>query len=120
MLKKLTVISYDYESVSSEGANKMMTHLRGRIAELKKGDKLGDFETPLEYADEFEYKDPVDGSISSNQGLRFVFEDGSRIIIRLSGTGSVGATVRLYLEKYEPNVDNHAKETLVCFSKCSS
>lgn len=105
---------YDYESVSSDGANKMMNHLRHRIAELKEGATFGGFATPIKYADEFEYKDPVDGSISSRQGLRFVFVDGSRVIIRLSGTGSVGATIRLYLEQYEPDVDNHAKDTLVC------
>merc|ERR1719401_3121223 len=52
--------------------------------------------------DVFEYKDPVDGSVSKNQGVRIIFEDGSRIIFRLSGTGVAGATVRLYLEKYEP------------------
>merc|ERR1711997_196796 len=52
--------------------------------------------------DVFEYKDPVDGSVSKNQGIRIIFEDGSRIIFRLSGTGVAGATVRLYLEKYEP------------------
>merc|ERR1719276_215251 len=51
--------------------------------------------------DVFEYTDPVDGSVSKNQGVRFIFEDGSRIIFRLSGTGVAGATVRLYLEKYE-------------------
>merc|ERR1719310_1523125 len=50
--------------------------------------------------DVFEYNDPVDGSVSKNQGIRFIFEDGSRIIFRLSGTGVAGATVRLYLEKY--------------------
>merc|ERR1712242_659029 len=52
--------------------------------------------------DVFEYTDPVDGSVSKNQGIRIIFEDGSRIIFRLSGTGVAGATVRLYLEKYEP------------------
>merc|ERR1711862_920751 len=52
--------------------------------------------------DVFEYNDPVDGSVSKNQGIRFIFEDNSRIIFRLSGTGVAGATVRLYLEKYEP------------------
>merc|ERR550525_2064369 len=52
--------------------------------------------------DVFEYNDPVDGSVSKNQGIRFIFEDGSRIIFRLSGTGVAGATIRLYLEKYEP------------------
>merc|ERR1719271_1687765 len=51
--------------------------------------------------DVFEYNDPVDGSVSKNQGIRFIFEDNSRIIFRLSGTGVAGATVRLYLEKYE-------------------
>merc|ERR1712154_512994 len=51
--------------------------------------------------DVFEYKDPVDGRVSKNQGIRIIFEDGSRIIFRLSGTGVAGATVRLYLEKYE-------------------
>merc|ERR1712160_138451 len=50
--------------------------------------------------DIFEYLDPVDGSVSKNQGIRFIFEDGSRIIFRLSGTGVAGATVRLYLEKF--------------------
>merc|ERR1719450_964479 len=50
--------------------------------------------------DVFEYNDPVDGSVSKNQGIRFIFEDGSRIIFRLSGTGVAGATIRLYLEKF--------------------
>merc|ERR1711992_483712 len=60
--------------------------------------------------DVFEYHDPVDKSVSKNQGVRILFEDGSRIIFRLSGTGVAGATVRLYLEKYEPasgNLDQH-------------
>ena len=54
----------------------------------------------------FEYVDPVDGSVSKRQGLRFIFEDNSRIVFRLSGTGVAGATVRLYLEKYEPPSGN--------------
>merc|ERR1719428_2215032 len=56
----------------------------------------------IQLNDVFEYTDPVDGSVSKNQGIRFIFEDKSRIIFRLSGTGVAGATVRLYLEKYEP------------------
>merc|ERR1712003_353703 len=56
----------------------------------------------IKCSDVFEYKDPVDGSVSKNQGIRIIFEDGSRIIFRLSGTGVAGATIRLYLEKYEP------------------
>merc|ERR1740123_2894872 len=63
------------------------------------GRKFGDMTMTIN--DMFEYNDPVDGSTSKNQGIRFIFEDKSRIIFRLSGTGVAGATVRLYLEKYE-------------------
>merc|ERR1719359_168303 len=62
-------------------------------------------------ADMFAYEDPVDGSISKNQGVRFIFADGSRFVFRLSGTGVAGATIRMYLEKFEPpsgNLDMHA------------
>ena len=62
-------------------------------------------------ADEFEYTDPVDGSFSQHQGIRFLFEDGSRIIFRLSGTGSVGATIRLYIEQYVSDSSKHTQET---------
>ncbi|KAJ1495677.1 alpha-D-phosphohexomutase [Baffinella frigidus] len=55
----------------------------------------------LETADVFSYTDPIDASVSNNQGIRFLFQDGSRIIFRLSGTGVSGATIRLYLEQYE-------------------
>lgn len=84
---------YDYEAVDAAAADRMVAHLRAVIASSKKGDKFGDF--ALESADDFAYTDPVDGSVSKNQGIRFVFQDGSRIIVRLSGTGSAGATVRL-------------------------
>ena len=53
-------------------------------------------------ADEFAYKDPVDGSVSKGQGVRYLFDDGSRVVFRLSGTGVAGATIRMYLEKYVP------------------
>jgi len=91
---------YDYENVDSAGANALMQHLVGQFPSLKRGEsKLGEF--TVEKADEFEYADPVDHSVSKNQGVRFLFTDGSRIIFRLSGTGSVGATIRLYVEKYD-------------------
>ncbi|MCI09609.1 phosphoglucomutase chloroplastic-like, partial [Trifolium medium] len=61
----------------------------------------------LQFADDFTYTDPVDGSVVSKQGVRFVFTDGSRIIYRLSGTGSAGATVRVYIEQFEPDVSKH-------------
>ena len=89
---------YDYEGVESDKAAAMVAHLKGVIASSKAGDKFGPF--TLASADDFAYTDPVDGSVSTGQGLRFVFSDGSRIIVRLSGTGSSGATVRLYVEQY--------------------
>jgi len=89
---------YDYENCSSDDANKMMDHVREVIAKSPAGTKFGQF--TLKMADDFEYTDPIDGSVAKKQGLRFVFEDGSRIIFRLSGTGSSGATIRLYIEQY--------------------
>jgi phosphoglucomutase len=62
-------------------------------------------------ADSFSYTDPVDGSVSKNQGLRILFEGGSRIVFRLSGTGTEGATLRVYLERYEPVGGNLAAQT---------
>ena len=85
----------------------MVAHVRSVIASAKKGDKFGAY--TLDFADDFEYTDPIDGSVASKQGLRFVFTDGSRIIFRLSGTGSSGATIRLYVEQYETD----AKKQLV-------
>ena len=89
---------YDYEGVDSGAAAKMIAHLEGVIAGSKKGDAFGDY--TLETADNFCYTDPIDGSVAKDQGIRFVFQDGSRIIFRLSGTGSAGATIRLYIEAY--------------------
>jgi len=63
------------------------------------------------YADDFTYHDPVDGSTSGKQGVRIGFADGSRIVVRLSGTGTVGATLRLYLERYEPPHGQHDLDT---------
>ncbi|KAF5959915.1 hypothetical protein HYC85_001124 [Camellia sinensis] len=88
---------YDYEECESEGANKMIDYLRDLVSKSKPGDKY----------DDFAYTDPVDGSVASKQGVRFVFSDGSRIIFRLSGTGSAGATVRMYIEQFEPDVSKH-------------
>ncbi|KAL5744478.1 hypothetical protein ACOSQ2_027594 [Xanthoceras sorbifolium] len=96
---------YDYEECESEGANKMIEYLRDLISKSKAGDTYGSY--ILQFADDFTYTDPVDGSVASKQGVRFVFTDGSRIIFRLSGTGSAGATVRIYIEQFEPDVSNH-------------
>lgn len=96
---------YDYEECESEGANKMIEYLRDLVSKSKQGEKYGSY--ALQFADDFKYTDPVDGSVVSKQGVRFVFTDGSRIIFRLSGTGSAGATVRVYIEQFEPDVSKH-------------
>jgi len=96
---------YDYEECESEGANKMIEYLRDLVSKSKPGDKYGSY--ALQFADDFTYTDPVDGSVASKQGVRFVFSDGSRIIFRLSGTGSAGATVRMYIEQFELDVSKH-------------
>ncbi|ESQ43359.1 hypothetical protein EUTSA_v10012968mg [Eutrema salsugineum] len=96
---------YDYEECESEGANKMIEHLRDIVSKSKAGESYGNY--VLQFADDFSYTDPVDGSVASKQGVRFVFTDGSRIIFRLSGTGSAGATVRIYIEQFEPDVSKH-------------
>uniref|UniRef100_A0A7N0RD38 phosphoglucomutase (alpha-D-glucose-1,6-bisphosphate-dependent) n=1 Tax=Kalanchoe fedtschenkoi TaxID=63787 RepID=A0A7N0RD38_KALFE len=96
---------YDYEECESEGANKMVDYLRDLTSKSNAGDKYGSY--TLQFSDDFTYTDPVDGSVVSKQGVRFVFTDGSRIIYRLSGTGSAGATVRVYIEQYEPDASKH-------------
>ena len=65
----------------------------------------------VEKADDFEYHDPVDGSVSKNQGIRILFEGGSRVVLRLSGTGTSGATIRLYVERYEADPARHDIDT---------
>jgi phosphoglucomutase len=89
---------YDYEGVESEAAEAMVAHLRGVVGSAQKGQAFGRY--ALDTADDFTYTDPIDGSVAKNQGIRFVFQDGSRIIFRLSGTGSAGATIRLYIEAF--------------------
>lgn len=89
---------YDYEGVDAGKAHHLMTHLRGLFHTLP-GQTFGPYQVKV--TDEFTYHDPVDHSISHNQGIRILFTDGSRIIFRLSGTAGSGATVRMYLEKYE-------------------
>ncbi|OQR99190.1 phosphoglucomutase [Achlya hypogyna] len=95
---------YDYEGVDKAAAEKMMAAM---VATNKAGETLNGF--TLASNDQFTYHDPVDGSISRNQGIRFIFTDGSRIIFRLSGTGVAGATIRMYIEKYEPATGNLAQ-----------
>ncbi len=90
---------HDYEAVESDRAAALMDELNVALATLpgRKFERL-----TVAKADSFAYADPVDGSVSRNQGLRILFEGGSRIVFRLSGTGTEGATIRVYLERYEP------------------
>ncbi|MEL6353741.1 MAG: alpha-D-glucose phosphate-specific phosphoglucomutase [Cyanobacteria bacterium J06627_28] len=95
---------HDYEGVDSGKANELMDGLRAQFDTLP-GKALGDY--TVDYADDFSYEDPIDGSVSKKQGVRIGFTDGSRMVFRLSGTGTKGATVRLYLESYEPDESKH-------------
>lgn len=99
---------HDYEEVAKEPATELMERLRGMVQDLP-GKKFGDY--TVDYADDFSYSDPVDGSVSKKQGIRVGFTDGSRIVFRLSGTGTKGATLRVYLESYEPDINKHDVET---------
>lgn len=109
---------YDYEEVESEGAEAMMQHLRDTFASKDFAGKTlkattSDTSFTVESADDFSYTDPIDGSVSTKQGLYIKFTDGSRVIFRLSGTGSSGATVRLYVEKYSRNEAEYADDAQV-------
>ncbi|MFC4892012.1 alpha-D-glucose phosphate-specific phosphoglucomutase [Pseudofrancisella aestuarii] len=89
---------HDYEAIDSVIANQIMTKLREKLPELNGCRYKNNL---IKIADDFSYKDLIDNSISNHQGIRIIFEDGSRIVFRLSGTGTQGATLRIYLEKYE-------------------
>ena len=99
---------HDYEEVESEAANGLMAHLRGLLGELP-GRRFED--SIVREADDFAYTDPVDHSATTHQGIRVMFEDGSRIVYRLSGTGTSGATLRVYIERYEPEPAEQAGDT---------
>ncbi|MCM1983447.1 alpha-D-glucose phosphate-specific phosphoglucomutase [Lyngbya confervoides] len=98
---------HDYEGVESDRAHQLITQLRAKLPQLP-GQTLGSM--TVDYADDFSYTDPIDGSVSERQGVRVGFTDGSRIIFRLSGTGTQGATLRLYLESYEPDPHQHGSD----------
>jgi phosphoglucomutase len=104
---------HDYEEVDSDAANGMMTALREKLASLP-GQSFGSLKVAA--ADDFAYHDPIDGSVSKNQGIRVLFEGGSRVVFRLSGTGTSGATVRVYVERYEPDASKHDIDTQVALA----
>jgi phosphoglucomutase len=99
---------HDYEALPTETADALIAELTASLPDLP-GKAFGPLTVAL--ADSFSYRDPVDGSTSANQGLRLLFEGGSRIVFRLSGTGTEGATLRVYLERYEPAAGALDRET---------
>ena len=107
---------YDYEEVDSDAANKVMKHIEDSFAsssftgsDLKATSSSTSFK--VKESGNFTYTDPIDGSVSKNQGLYVRFADGSRIVFRLSGTGSSGATIRLYVEKYSKTESEYGGDT---------
>jgi phosphoglucomutase len=99
---------HDYEEVDADAANGLMAALREGLSALP-GRRSGPFEVST--ADDFAYTDPVDGSVSARQGVRIGFSDGSRVVYRLSGTGTAGATLRVYIERFEPDPARQGEDT---------
>jgi len=108
---------HDYEAVDSAAANTLMADLVKQLPHLS-GQRFGALS--IISADQFSYTDPVDGSVSLNQGLRLYFEGDSRAVLRLSGTGTEGATLRVYLERFEPATGNLTIETQAALSELVS
>ncbi|MGV6818108.1 MAG: alpha-D-glucose phosphate-specific phosphoglucomutase [Thiotrichales bacterium] len=98
---------HDYEEVDADSAKALMDALREQFSSLP-GRTFGNYR--VNYADDFSYTDPIDHSVSSNQGIRIVFEDGSRMVFRLSGTGTKGATLRVYLESYTQDPEDYERD----------
>ncbi|MBZ9795714.1 alpha-D-glucose phosphate-specific phosphoglucomutase [Mesorhizobium sp. ES1-4] len=99
---------HDYEEVESDRANALVDELRAKLGSLPGTSVRG---LKIANADDFAYHDPVDGSTSEHQGIRVLFEGGSRVVFRLSGTGTSGATLRVYIERYEPDKARHDLDT---------
>jgi phosphoglucomutase len=99
---------HDYEDLAQDDASSLMENLGNKIAQLA-GQSFGDYK--IDFADDFCYTDPVDNSVSEHQGIRILFHNGARIVYRLSGTGTQGATLRIYIERFEPNPEMHDLDT---------
>ncbi|MET2827772.1 alpha-D-glucose phosphate-specific phosphoglucomutase [Mesorhizobium shangrilense] len=104
---------HDYEEVETERANALVDELRAKLGSLPGTSVRG---MKIASADDFAYHDPVDGSTSEHQGIRVLFEGGSRVVFRLSGTGTTGATLRVYIERYEPDKSRHDLDTQVALA----
>ncbi len=108
---------HDYEAIDNDQANKIIEHLRTTTETLKNTTQHGYI---IQHADDFSYTDPVDNSVTKNQGIRILFKDESRIVYRLSGTGTEGATLRVYIERYITDETLHDLETQHALSELIS
>ena len=95
---------HDYEEIPLEAGKAIMDELKGKLDSLVGQTHDGN---AIAIADDFSYQDPIDNSLSTGQGIRIIFDDGSRLVFRLSGTGTKGATLRVYLERYESDTSKH-------------
>ena len=95
---------HDYEGIASDKAEILFAELRQKLSALPGTEIVG---LHIKAADDFSYTDPVDGSRSDKQGVRILLDDGSRVVFRLSGTGTEGATLRVYLDRYEADPARH-------------
>jgi phosphoglucomutase len=99
---------HDYEELETAPANELMDALRAKLPTLP-GQRVGGL--TVQSCDDFAYTDPVDKSVTPKQGIRILFAEDARAVFRLSGTGTSGATLRVYLERFEPNADRHNLST---------
>lgn len=105
---------HDYEAIPTDAANGVIAHIKSQFNSLL-NQNYGHY--TVSSCDDFSYHDPIDGSVSNNQGIRILFTDGSRIVFRLSGTGTEGATLRIYLEAFEPDVARHHLDAQVALAE---
>ncbi len=105
---------HDYEEIPTDAANEVIAHINAQFTALP-GQVFGRY--TVKTCDNFSYHDVIDGSVSHNQGIRILFVDGSRIVFRLSGTGTQGATLRIYLEAFEPEVRKHGLDAQVALAE---
>ena len=108
---------HDYEGISHEFADRIMTALNSKLDKLK-GQVFGNY--TVSATDNFAYTDPIDHSVSKNQGIRVLFDNGSRVVFRLSGTGTSGATLRIYLEHYEADNTRLTRDTNIMLAELAS
>ena len=105
---------HDYEVIPTSEANGVIAHIKSQFAALP-NQSFGRY--TVDTCDDFSYTDPIDGSVSTGQGIRILFKCGSRIVFRLSGTGTEGATLRIYLEAFDPDVNNHHLDAQVALGE---